>query len=844
MKKFLVFFWIAFLVTNLAAQRYSRVAIPNATEQLNTLSLLAIPYDDGFLKKDGTLILELSEKDLQKLENQNVNFEVLIPDVKEFYKKRIGQASWEVPKEAPSHFHLGSMGGNLTFDEMLAELDSMRHYYPDLISEKIPISTDTTTEEGRILYYVKISDNPDQDEDEPEVLFTGLHHAREPVSMMQLIYLMWWMLENYGTDPEATYFVDNFEVYFVPCVNPDGYVYNQTTDPNGGGMWRKNRRNNGNGEYGVDLNRNYSFNWGYDDSGSSPDPSSDTYRGPSPASEPETQLMIKFIENHDFKLILNHHTYSNLLIYPYGYDEVYPEDFDVFHTYALIMTRENHYEIGTPWELLYPVNGDANDWAYGTHQILAMTPETGGYSDGFWPSPERIVPLCEGNMEMNKYLIRLTGAYAEPTDIAPAEIKNFGYFPVKINFLGQDTTATFKIYLSGDDLLYSDTLFFSDQDYSLLQSKQGQVFYVINTDIANGDSVNLNIVVDNGLMAYKFPLGKKIMRTETIFYDSCENMSNWNSSTWNITDESYVSPSHSITDSPGSNYDDQSTTEITSNAFDFSEYDDLTLAYQAKWELESSYDFTYLLISTDGGNNWQYLSTSNMTEDGNENPAYNGTSDWVAEAVDISQYVSDNVKFKFQLVSDVSINYDGFYFDDFVITALYDNEAPVITGQQPVTIDGTNQYQITSGDLTVQDPDSQYPDDFFILALPGENYQVENFNTVVINSGYSGELTVPVVVSDGYDWSEPYNFNIAVNSTSVADDENLLIYPNPAGKELTIQMTKQYNTLIISDLYGKTLLRQNINSRRLTVDIGNLAEGVYILKLVGKNEVLTKTFVK
>jgi murein tripeptide amidase MpaA len=70
---------------------------------------------------------------------------------------------------------------------------------------------------------------------------------------------MWYLLENYGTNDEVTYLVNNHQLYFVPCINPDGYVYNQTTNPNGGGMWRKNRRNNGGGVYGVDLNQNKLF---------------------------------------------------------------------------------------------------------------------------------------------------------------------------------------------------------------------------------------------------------------------------------------------------------------------------------------------------------------------------------------------------------------------------------------------------------------------------------------------------------------------------------------------------------------------------------------------------------
>jgi len=142
------------------------------------------------------------------------------------------------------------MGGFTTYQEMLDELDQMRSLYPNLISARISTSN-ITTYEGRTVYYVRLSDNPDVDENEPEVLYTGVHHA----------------------------LVDNIEMYFIPVVNPDGYVYNQQTNPNGGGMWRKNRRNNGDGTYGVDPNRNYSYLWGYNNTGSSPTSSSDTYRG-------------------------------------------------------------------------------------------------------------------------------------------------------------------------------------------------------------------------------------------------------------------------------------------------------------------------------------------------------------------------------------------------------------------------------------------------------------------------------------------------------------------------------------------------------------------------------------
>jgi len=164
-----------------------------------------------------------------------------------------------------------------------------------------------------------LSDNPDVDESEPEVLYNGVHHAREPLSMMNQLYYMWYLLENYSSDPDIKNIVDNLEMYFIPVVNPDGYIYNQTTNPNGGGMWRKNRRNNGDGSMGVDLNRNYSYNWGYDNIGSSGNSGSDVYRGPSPFSEPESRIMREFTYEREFINVFNNHSYSNLLLHPWGY---------------------------------------------------------------------------------------------------------------------------------------------------------------------------------------------------------------------------------------------------------------------------------------------------------------------------------------------------------------------------------------------------------------------------------------------------------------------------------------------------------------------------------------------
>ena len=122
------------------------------------------------------------------------------------------------------------MGGFLTLSEIGAELASMRTRYPNLVGR---VDTIGRSVKGRPLWGIRISWNPLVTEDEPRVLYTALHHAREPISIMQMMYYMWYILENYGTDQEVTTVLNSRELYFVPVVNPDGYAENERTDPQG-----------------------------------------------------------------------------------------------------------------------------------------------------------------------------------------------------------------------------------------------------------------------------------------------------------------------------------------------------------------------------------------------------------------------------------------------------------------------------------------------------------------------------------------------------------------------------------------------------------------------------------
>ena len=137
------------------------------------------------------------------------------------------------------YFPLGSMQGNYTWDELNDRFDELQNQYSAIMTDRLIIGESMDDHDN---WAFKVSDNPNEDEEEPEVLYTGLTHAREPVGMMNLFYFVHLLCEQYGTDPEITYLVDHREMWFIPVINPDGYLYNESIQPNGGGMHRKNRR--------------------------------------------------------------------------------------------------------------------------------------------------------------------------------------------------------------------------------------------------------------------------------------------------------------------------------------------------------------------------------------------------------------------------------------------------------------------------------------------------------------------------------------------------------------------------------------------------------------------------
>ena len=269
------------------------------------------------------------------------------------------------------------------------------------------------TYEGRTIWAVKISDEPGiNDSNEPEAFMCALTHAREWITNEVMMYFINYLLRNYAWNSTISSLVNTTELWIIPIVNPDGFQESIDNDDfnNSYGVygWRKNKnetngvagfQNYGSAQGdGVDLNRNFNYQWS--GSGSSTNPEAVTYRGAMPLSEPETQIIHELAKSRDFSIALSYHSYSGLNLYPWGHTSTPPKDAQLLQEIADRMTEINGYVPIQSYNL-YQTNGDFNDYFYGTWGIPAFTPEVNDRDVKFIPEIDKISVDCKSNLEVS-----------------------------------------------------------------------------------------------------------------------------------------------------------------------------------------------------------------------------------------------------------------------------------------------------------------------------------------------------------------------------------------------------------------------------------------------------------
>jgi len=868
MKNFILIaflFLSTFVIAN-DQMEYHRVKVFADVPQLHAMQTEGLCVDHGELRIGHYLINEYDNEELEFISDLGIEYEILIEDMATYYATQNAMPKARVALETcandapnypvPSNFQLGTYAGFFSYQEMLDHLEAMHQQYPQFVSEPAPAS-DILSIEGREILYVKFSDNVNVDEDEPEIFYNAIHHAREPNGLSQLIFYMWYLLENYEADEEVRYLVDNLEMYFMPCINPDGYIYNEQTNPNGGGYWRKNRRQNQGNTIGVDLNRNYGYNWGYDDQGSSGNPDSNVYRGTEGFSEPETQVVKEFCEAHEFKIALNYHTYGNLLIYPWGYDYgLFTTDSAQFVKYAQLFTEFNEYTYGTGDQTVgYIVNGSSDDWMYGEQttkpKILAMTPEVGTPDFGFYPPMEEIIPNCQKNMWQNLHAAKVILNYAIAEDKTPIFLEeNAGLLEVDIQRLGMEP-GDITLSINPISGIASVGASVDYNGLTLLQTETATFQYELDANLQPGDEVVFEVAVDNGIYVHKKEYTKIYLPNPIVkFEDAGDDNNQWQGGGgWGTTVENAVSGTNSLTDSPYSNMAGGAV-DMESNLIDLSLATTAVLRFNAIWDIEARYDYAQISIKPLGTSNWEplcgkYTKTGNSYQDF-EQPIYDGfQGEWVLEEIDISAYVGQEVQLRFRAFNDGWTGLDGMYVDDIEVLVYELNNAPIaqddvinIATGETVNIDVLeNDTEPDNEELSitwVELPQNGTVEIDLSTPTPSLNYTP--------NDDFGGADEFSYVICDVANNCDTglVTVNVAVGITDNNQFPQVEFYPNPVNDLLYINHLNEAGEIGIYDVAGKLIQSINHNGNKATtINTSAISNGVYYLKFAQNRQLTT-----
>ncbi|NXK17831.1 CBPA2 Carboxypeptidase, partial [Arenaria interpres] len=323
------------------------------------------------------------------LESQGIEYSILIEDLQAVLDKEKQEMAYSQQRERSSNsFNYGTYH---TLDDLYAELDHLASEYSSFVSKhKIGESY-----EKRPLYVLKFSTGGSN---RPAIWLDAGIHSREWVTQASAIWIAKKIASDYGTDPSVTSLLNKMDIFLLTVTNPDGYVFTHTTNR----MWRKTRsRNPGSVCVGVDPNRNWDA--GFGGPGASSNPCSDSYRGPRANSEVEVRSVVNFIKNHgNIRAFLTLHSYSQLLMYPYGYKCTPPADYaelDALGRAAASSIRSLYgttFTVGSICTTIYQASGGSIDWSYDygiKYSFAFELRDTGRY--GFVLPASQIIPTAE-----------------------------------------------------------------------------------------------------------------------------------------------------------------------------------------------------------------------------------------------------------------------------------------------------------------------------------------------------------------------------------------------------------------------------------------------------------------
>lgn len=711
------FMLLSISLPGMAQQKYSTVKITAPQDKQQRAALLGLLEIDHFDMHHGDIIAEIDEQKLALLKQTIFQYEIVVADVaahvneqnqRYFAASPSARAAMEQPGgtvssiiATPSAFQVqGTLGGFYSFAQMNTAMNNLVAAYP-LLAQKTSLGLSV---QGRDIWCIKISDNVATDETtEPEVLYIGLQHAREAIGGSSMVFFMQYLCENYATDSRIQALVNNREIFIIPCMNPDGWEYNRTTDPNGGGGWRKNRRNNGDGTFGVDLNRNWGIDWancsGASASCGSGTTSSDVYWGTAAFSEPETQAVRNFVITHHLVSMVDQHAFGPYYSLPFGRPSLHPGpdsltamDQDYYEHIPALMGKYNGMRAGNSIQSVgYEVAGGVKDWMLkgeigtGTKdKVWGLTGEggagggTGGSYGSFWPPASQIISLCKGMTYQNLQMLFAAGSYADITDQSDIAVTaSSGSFNFRIKRTGIEDNPVTVTLIPMENIASVGSAVTINSLPNYCDIYNGSISYVLPAAMQAGYRIKYAWRVQTGGQTY-YDTIVKFYNPIQLFYDDMEGASvatNWIvSSGWNYTNTLSYAGSKSLTESPSGLYGANRNDIIRYNgSFNLSDATAAYLSFRVRHRAENFRDKLEVQVSTDGSI-WTAIAGSTTVQepgtlDGstiNGNPALTGIrEDWIPEVYNLSAYLGQPaLQLRFVFTSDANTTGYDFQVDE------------------------------------------------------------------------------------------------------------------------------------------------------------------------------------
>jgi carboxypeptidase T len=440
-----------------------------------------------------------------------------------------------------------------------------------------------------------------------------------------------------------------------------------------------NRRDAGNGCFGIDLNRNFSKGWGLN-SGSSNDPCTETYRGEAPFSEPEAEAVAQLIGSIEPAIAFTLHTFGDKFLSPWGY----VDSLASYETYAEFVS-----EFIPP---TYDGYGTTRDYMH-SEGIYGWTPEIG---HSFWEPASDICDRVEEFLIPMKYLSWVSGAYSCFHDFTLSENRVWKgdviAMDIRIKNRGLTKIAEgVSVHVSTNHpafvALNSEASYGNINARAYAESSDAPFRFEVTGDLNLGERIpfTVNVYQQDALSYSKviyITAGVQTMLSQTDF----ETDNPWllPALEWDTTFMDAVSGFHSFADSRYGNYLPQSNSMVVMlQPVDLTNTSHPVVHFNAKWALEPFNDNVTFLVSTNGSSGWLPAPGLHSDPFGN----YNGNQHWVQEHIDLSDYIGEpQLYFAFELNSDNSVHSDGIYIDDFVVS---DYTEPVMIGTNNPSFGGT-----------------------------------------------------------------------------------------------------------------------------------------------------------